>query len=450
VGDLAEQVVAVRVGEVAGADLGGHVPAVERRGRVGDAADVQAHVADRRNGVPAQSEVGEPCVVGVAQRDLEHRVGGHLEPAWRARGVLPAAGHDQREDVEASRRCRREPPERTGRLGEPDVARVTDDLLGAVLGDRGVPGVAHELLVPDPGTRCVGGVGGQDGDRGPDASAAGRLAQVRDALGGHLVGCGDVTAVADVQAAPVEPTDAASGVAPGHAGAEGQLRAGVDVGAGTVDLLAHRGDAVLGRGGARRLGVHQAQELLRRVGVHRVLLGRSAGCSRGHPQGAQRRCRAWPHRRDRVVVDVGRGSWCHVTSVSRAGPPAGAPHTYRKLRPERISRSDQSCPRMPARLLRTTQQGPNGARGSTRPVPPSGPTVACTRRTTVALRGPCWPISGLFRSAGPSVRSSQDTVGGACPEGREVASPHGCRPPPDSGVALVGGGRPELRGVDGT
>ncbi len=75
-GDDGEEVVAMRVGQVARADLGAHVPAVERRRGKPGAGGVQPHVADDRDGVPTQAELLEPWEPRVTQRHLAHEAGG--------------------------------------------------------------------------------------------------------------------------------------------------------------------------------------------------------------------------------------------------------------------------------------------------------------------------------------------------------------------------------------
>src|SRR5664279_5977635 len=70
-GDGGELVISVHVGEVAGTDLRAHVPAVERCGRMAQSPGFQRHPGDRRNGVPAQVELGEPLEFGVPYRYLQ-------------------------------------------------------------------------------------------------------------------------------------------------------------------------------------------------------------------------------------------------------------------------------------------------------------------------------------------------------------------------------------------
>ena len=81
-------VVAGDVAQVPRADLGAHVPAVERRGRIPDAARLEVHVADHGHGMPAQPQVGKPAELRVAERHLEDRVGGQLEQRTPPRAVL--------------------------------------------------------------------------------------------------------------------------------------------------------------------------------------------------------------------------------------------------------------------------------------------------------------------------------------------------------------------------
>ncbi len=90
--DHRQLVIATTVTEVPRSDLRAHVPAVEWRGRVADAADFQVHVADHRHGIPPQPEVGEPVKLWMSDEYLEYRVGRQfVQRDWRV-GRL----HEQR------------------------------------------------------------------------------------------------------------------------------------------------------------------------------------------------------------------------------------------------------------------------------------------------------------------------------------------------------------------
>src|SRR6266540_4106798 len=202
-GDHRELVIAPGVAQVAGADLGAHVPAVERGRLVADPADLQAHVRDRRHREPAQVQPGEPVEARVAERHLVDHVGRQLVQSRR----LPGGLHDQREHVEAS----------------------------------ATTGPAEPANPP----------------------AGDGLAQVGDALAGDLVGAAHPAAVAHPQAAPVQPADAAAAVAPGHARAMDQLPGRVPVGPEALDVGPHLAQPDLHRSGLRVLLVEQADEPLR-------------------------------------------------------------------------------------------------------------------------------------------------------------------------------------------
>ena len=74
VGHDPQLVVPVVVGQVAGAHLGTHVPAVEGGERIVDATDAQSHVRDHRYRVPAQVQPGKPEVPRMVQRYLQDGV----------------------------------------------------------------------------------------------------------------------------------------------------------------------------------------------------------------------------------------------------------------------------------------------------------------------------------------------------------------------------------------
>ena len=56
IGDHGQTVVAPRITQIARADLGAHIPAVERRSGKIHAADPQNHVREDRNRIPLQAE----------------------------------------------------------------------------------------------------------------------------------------------------------------------------------------------------------------------------------------------------------------------------------------------------------------------------------------------------------------------------------------------------------
>jgi hypothetical protein len=88
--------------------------------------------------------------------------------------------------------------------------------------------------------------------------------QVVEAVLGHLAGAGHGPQVADLQAVPVQPSDAACVVAPRDSRTEGQLLGRVPVRAGEVDLASHREDPWPDRSGLGILGMEEQEELLRR------------------------------------------------------------------------------------------------------------------------------------------------------------------------------------------
>jgi hypothetical protein len=88
----------------------------------------------------------------VAQRHLQHRARGQLEPPRR----LAEALHHQRQHVER-RALPARPAERERQLGEVGVAGVADH--GPVR--QPVAGVADELLVPDHRAVVLGRGGGE-------------------------------------------------------------------------------------------------------------------------------------------------------------------------------------------------------------------------------------------------------------------------------------------------
>ena len=282
--DDGQEVVALRVGQVAGADLGAEVPAVERRRRVGDAADRQRHVADRGHRVPPQPELGEPRELGVHERHLQHGVARQLVHL----GDGTVGGDQERQHVEAAGWFGRLPAEGERVLGELHLPAVAADAARR----RAVPGVAHQLVVEDAGAGPVGPVGREHGDRGPDPAAAGGRAQVCGALVGDGGRAPHGPPVAHVQPGPVQPADAARRVAPRHPGAELDLGAGVHVGAGALDLGPHAPQPPPQRVRRAGLGVELFEEGVRDVDVDTLLPAEGSSASvtardLRHPSGAR-------------------------------------------------------------------------------------------------------------------------------------------------------------------
>src|ERR1022692_143086 len=112
--DHRQLIVATAVAEIARSDLRAHVPAVEWRGGVTDAAYLQVHVANRRHGIPPQSEVGEPVKLRMSDRHLKYRVGRQLVERDGRVGLL----HEQRQYVEPAARPAAWPAEVEGEAGD--------------------------------------------------------------------------------------------------------------------------------------------------------------------------------------------------------------------------------------------------------------------------------------------------------------------------------------------
>ncbi len=264
-GDDGEQVVAVGVHEVAGADLGAHVPAVERGQRVVDAADRQPHVGDGGQGVPAQSELGEPRIVRVLDGHFEHQLARHVEQP----GLVAVRLDDQGQHVEpAAGGLPAHPADEVGERGLPLVADR-----GAVHG--AVAGVPDQLGVPHPGRGPVGGGRGEHGDQRADAALVGGHPQVLHQVAVDLLRGHRGAPVDDAQAPPVQAAYAAAGVAPGHPRAELQLGVRVPVGPGLLQVFADLPQPRLeGHGLVRLFGVELPDELLRLAPVGHAPAGR--------------------------------------------------------------------------------------------------------------------------------------------------------------------------------
>lgn len=253
--DNRDLVVTIGVGQVARPDLGAQVPAGERGQRIVDTADRQPHVRDRRHSVPAQVELGEPVVVGMRQRHLQHS---RLRQLIQF-GLLPGRLQHQRQQVErASLGAPAQLGDGPGELLIPGVSHHT--VVGAV------SGIPDQLVVPDPGHRTARHRLAEDGDRRPQPATAvpvaGGQAQVGDKIVEDLVGVAVCPPVQHHQAAPVDPPDTAARVAPGHPCPMHQFRSGMGIGAERFDLRLDHGQPLLDWPKPRQLGVAEPEKLL--------------------------------------------------------------------------------------------------------------------------------------------------------------------------------------------
>src|SRR5438067_1302707 len=101
------------IAEVACPDLGAHVPAVKRGGTVGNAADLQAHIGDDGKGIPLQTEISEPGIVGMAERNFKNGI----TRQFKKPGSLVWHLDDKGKDVEKGT-CTTLPPQMAHDCGE--------------------------------------------------------------------------------------------------------------------------------------------------------------------------------------------------------------------------------------------------------------------------------------------------------------------------------------------
>jgi hypothetical protein len=69
-GDFGQEVVAVFIGKIAGADFCFHIPAAEWGGREAESSDFQPHIGDNRKGDPAKLKGIEAGGVRMSDRNL--------------------------------------------------------------------------------------------------------------------------------------------------------------------------------------------------------------------------------------------------------------------------------------------------------------------------------------------------------------------------------------------
>ena len=252
------EVVPLLVEEVT-ADLGDLIPSVERASLVEHTANVDAHVADRRQGIPPQVERREEFVLGMVDGDLHDGIGWNVE---HPRSVVTdnVVRDDQRQDVKVTLHGGRIPTklDAHGREGQIDrIAHHTPIL--ALVG-----GISDELPIPNPdGGRDSIALLGEDGDDGLDGPSVPCVAQMFENLMEAFMRGLDGPAVAKLEVEGYLAHDAAAGVAPGQTASELELLVRVAVAAVGTDVAGNIVDPILqilGRGKMIRLGGKLAQK----------------------------------------------------------------------------------------------------------------------------------------------------------------------------------------------
>ncbi len=209
-------VVAVGVGQVAGAYLGAGVPGAERGQGVAQAAEFQHLVGDRGEGVPAKAQLFEERELGMADAHFGDRVRRQVEQS----GFVSRPLDDQRKDVVLGPPAT--PAEPQDGLGELHRLRVAQD--GSVVPT--VARVSDELTVPDPGARPFRPARREDAQQQAYLAAVPGLPEMVHQRFEQLalVTIGPrVAAVPGFQALPVELADALGVVPPGDPAAQEQF-----------------------------------------------------------------------------------------------------------------------------------------------------------------------------------------------------------------------------------
>ena len=234
------EVVPLLVEEVT-ADLGDLIPSVERASLVEHTANVDAHVADRRQGIPPQVERREEFVLGMVDGDLHDGIGWNVE---HPRSVVTdnVVRDDQRQDVKVTLHGGRIPTklDAHGREGQIDrIAHHTPIL--ALVG-----GISDELPIPNPdGGRDSIALLGEDGDDGLDGPSVPCVAQMFENLMEAFMRGLDGPAVAKLEVEGYLAHDAAAGVAPGQTASELELLVRVAVAAVGTDVAGNIVDPIL-------------------------------------------------------------------------------------------------------------------------------------------------------------------------------------------------------------
>src|SRR5689334_1357315 len=99
-----------------------------------------------------------------------------------------------------------------------------------------VAGIANQLRVPDANARLPWLLGSKDAHQRANLAVVGSQPEVFNKRVEHLLFRRKVTQIAYTQRFPVEPTDTAGTIAPGHFRPIGQFSIGVPVGSLLLDL----------------------------------------------------------------------------------------------------------------------------------------------------------------------------------------------------------------------
>ncbi len=286
------------------------------------------------------------------------------------------------------------PAEVPGQAGDVRVGRV------AGAGARGAPvtRIPDELRVEDPRAWPARRIRREYGDHWPDPAAVRCRTQVRDRLGGDVRCRGDLAAVANPQALPVQPADAPRAVPPGDACAEGQLSRGMPVAARRLDLAAHVPQPPVRRARAI-LAVEQRDEPLgasqQAVQGERVIARERPAWQHTQPggeagPGCVRRQRASPESREHRGILALR-----LVAGPAAGPAAAGNSPAGPERDPALIQvhADLRVVRLRTRLVDVVMAGAH--QGS---CPDAGPARA---RPCAGPSRPCWPSRQPADSAPP-------------------------------------------------
>jgi len=204
-GNDRQLVVARHIAKIAGTNFRAHVPTVEWRAGVNFRTSRKDHVGNRRHRVPLETQLAKPLVTRMADCHLAYQLRRQIVNAQRL-----AALNDQWQKIKSRRARQRPPAERQCHPRELEVHRITEN---AAIG-RLVRSVSDELVAPNADLIFRAAPWRHHRHQWRDPPIAGRAFQMLAGGLENFVGRGELAGIDHLQRFPMQPTDAAHGIAP--------------------------------------------------------------------------------------------------------------------------------------------------------------------------------------------------------------------------------------------
>ncbi len=280
-GNFGKEVVAIFIGEVAGADFCFHVPTAKGSGGKGEAANFEAHIGNDGKGDPAKVKRVEAGRIRMPDRNFE-RV---LFRGRKEAGLFSRKGNHNRKKVEGGAFFGRGPTKFKAEIGKIGLGRIAQD----VSFPGAIAGISAELIIPDAGATPLGVGGRKYGDGRPDIAVVGGVLQVAEAAVVNLLLRLGVTCVQQVEFGPEESANAADAVAPSQPTAVLEFGESERVGSGFLNRLGNLAKAGRGDGGCFFFRLKEAEKsfggLVERKGLASARETESVGQSKKGTEG---------------------------------------------------------------------------------------------------------------------------------------------------------------------